>query len=107
MTADYADWLCSNPALDLGALVERHGGYERITPEAWAEHDRAMADWHERRRRRARKRVAKLEKLARTPHLRPCWRRQPTAKARQVRRPDLALRAASQSLAGLRGRVVR
>src|SRR5262249_4656536 len=39
-------------------------------------------------------------------HLRPRWRRQPTAKARQLRRPDLALRATSQSLAGLRGRVV-
>ena|SRR5215831_5040255 len=54
MTTDdgYVDWLRSNPAHDLQELVGRHGGYDKITPEAWAEYDRAMADWHERRRTR-------------------------------------------------------
>jgi hypothetical protein len=50
---DYAEWLRSNPALGLQALVECHGGYDKITPEAWAEHDRALADWQERQGRRA------------------------------------------------------
>jgi hypothetical protein len=40
----------ANPAPDLHALVERHGGYERIPPEAWAQHDQAMAEWQERQR---------------------------------------------------------
>jgi hypothetical protein len=55
MTADdgFADWLRANPAPDLQGLVARHGGYDKITPEAWAEYDRAMADWQERRRRRS------------------------------------------------------
>jgi hypothetical protein len=54
MTTDdgYADWLRSNPAPDLQKLVGCHGGYDKITPEAWAEYDRAVADWHERRRTR-------------------------------------------------------
>jgi hypothetical protein len=54
MTTDdgYADWLRSNPAPDLQELVGCHGGDDKITPEAWAEYDRAMADWHERRRTR-------------------------------------------------------
>jgi hypothetical protein len=52
MTTDdgYADWLRSNPAPDLQELVARHGGYDRITPEVWAEYDRAMAEWQARRR---------------------------------------------------------
>jgi hypothetical protein len=37
-------------APDLQALVERFGGYHLITPEAWAEHDAAMAQWHRARR---------------------------------------------------------
>jgi len=54
MTTDgYADWLRANPAPDLQDLVERFGGYSNITAEAWAEYDRAMADWQERRRRRS------------------------------------------------------
>jgi hypothetical protein len=54
MTADdgYEAWLRSNPAPDLQDLVEHHGGYSNITPEAWAEHDRAIAEWQERRRTR-------------------------------------------------------
>jgi hypothetical protein len=35
---------------DLQELVARHGGYDKITPEAWAKYDCAMADWHVRRR---------------------------------------------------------
>jgi hypothetical protein len=50
---DYAAWLEKNPAPDLQQLVAKHGGYNRITPEAWAEHDRAMAQWQERRKLRA------------------------------------------------------
>ena len=52
MTADdgYANWLRSNPAPHLQELVRKHGGYDKISPEAWAEHDRAMAEWQERRR---------------------------------------------------------
>jgi len=52
MTDSYEDWLRANPAPDLQALVERHGDYDKITPETWAEHDRTMADWQERRRHR-------------------------------------------------------
>ena len=33
---------------DLQALVERHGGYDRITAEAWREHDAAMTRFHAR-----------------------------------------------------------
>ena len=52
--ASFADWLRANPAPDLQALVERHGGYDKITREAWfVEHDRAVAEWQERRRRRS------------------------------------------------------
>ena len=36
---------------DLQALVARHGGYHKI--EAWAEYDRAIAEWQERRRDRS------------------------------------------------------
>jgi|AmaraimetFIIA100_FD_contig_101_710677_length_758_multi_4_in_0_out_0_1 hypothetical protein len=54
MTTDagYAEWLRSNAAPDLQTLVQRHGGCDR-TPEAWAEYDRAVAEWQERRRRRS------------------------------------------------------
>jgi hypothetical protein len=42
---------------DLGELVERFGGYHKITPEGWAEWDAAVAEFHERlRRRRAQER---------------------------------------------------
>ena len=30
---------------DLQALVAAHGGYDRVTPEAWAEFRQRMADW--------------------------------------------------------------
>jgi hypothetical protein len=35
---------------DLQALIVRHGGYEKIMPEIWADYDRAIAEWQERRR---------------------------------------------------------
>ena len=34
----------------LQALVARFGGYHLITPEAWAEYDAAIAQWHIDRR---------------------------------------------------------
>jgi hypothetical protein len=36
------------PPPDLQALVIKHGSYDKITPEAWAEFDAAMAEWKER-----------------------------------------------------------
>jgi hypothetical protein len=55
MTADdgYEAWMRSNPAPDLQELLGKHGRYDKIPAEAWAEHDRAMAEWQERRRRRS------------------------------------------------------
>jgi hypothetical protein len=41
------------PPLDEKGNLKRpahHGGYQHITAEEWAEYDRAMAEWHERRR---------------------------------------------------------
>jgi hypothetical protein len=35
---------------DLQELVARHGGYDKISDEAWAAHDKAMADYHVMRR---------------------------------------------------------
>jgi hypothetical protein len=34
----------------LQALVEKFGGYQNITPQAWAEHDESMRQWHIARR---------------------------------------------------------
>lgn len=34
-----------DPAPDLDALCRAHGGYHRITPEAWAAYDRQLAAW--------------------------------------------------------------
>jgi hypothetical protein len=44
--------LRSNPAPDLQELLGKHGRYDKIPAEAWAEHDRTMAEWQERRRNR-------------------------------------------------------
>jgi hypothetical protein len=35
---------------DLQALVAAHGGYDKITSEAWDEYDRAMSTWQAQRR---------------------------------------------------------
>jgi len=37
---------------DLQELLARFGGYDKITPEAWAAYDKAMAVWQRRRRER-------------------------------------------------------
>ena len=37
-------------APSLQALVEKFGGYHNITPQAWAEHDESMRQWHIARR---------------------------------------------------------
>jgi hypothetical protein len=52
MTDDesFAAWLRKNPAPDLQQLVERFGGYDKITAEAWAAYDAAMAEWQLMRR---------------------------------------------------------
>jgi hypothetical protein len=39
-----------NDPPDLEALVLAHGGYNRITKEAWAEYDRELVEWRERMR---------------------------------------------------------
>jgi len=49
---DFAAWLAANPCPDLQKLIERAGGYDKITAEQWAEYDCAMADWQRRRRER-------------------------------------------------------
>jgi len=45
-------WLGKDPAPDLQELVAHFGGYDKITPEAWAAYDRATAEWQQRRRKR-------------------------------------------------------
>jgi len=35
---------------DLQELIASHGGYDKITPEAWDEWDRLNVEWQERRR---------------------------------------------------------
>jgi hypothetical protein len=41
---------------DLQALVAAHGGYDKITPEAWAEYDAAMNAWQAQRKEKLRRR---------------------------------------------------
>jgi hypothetical protein len=45
------DALFPSPARppDLQALIARYGGYNRITEEAWAEHDKQVAEWKQAR----------------------------------------------------------
>jgi hypothetical protein len=35
---------------NLDALVAKHGGYDKIPPEAWKQYDREVEAWHLRRR---------------------------------------------------------
>jgi hypothetical protein len=73
----FETWLKRNPPPDLQALVEsgrryalaigeeyvedpskrppHQGGYQHITPEEWAEHDRAMKEWRQLCRTRSAK----------------------------------------------------
>lgn len=55
MTDDntYAEWIKRDPPPDLQELVRRFGGYSKIPPAAWEEHDRALAAWQLRRSARA------------------------------------------------------
>jgi len=39
------NWPKPPSAPSLQELVERHGTYDRITPEAWAEYDAATVKW--------------------------------------------------------------
>jgi hypothetical protein len=48
----FEQWLKDNAVPDLQELVAAWGGYDKITPEAWAAYDRALADWERRRRER-------------------------------------------------------
>jgi hypothetical protein len=50
--SDFERWLEANPPPDLQMLVEKSGGYNRITPEAWATFDADVVDWQQRRLRR-------------------------------------------------------
>jgi hypothetical protein len=48
----FGEWLKKNPEPSLQDLVAKHGGYSKITPQAWAEHDAMMDDWRQRYRLR-------------------------------------------------------
>ena len=46
MTAmSFTEWRERNPEPSLQELVERHGGYDKITPEAWADFDCRRKAW--------------------------------------------------------------
>jgi hypothetical protein len=49
---DYAEWIKKNPPPDLQELVAKHGGYHRITPEAWREFDQQRETWEAKRKAR-------------------------------------------------------
>ena len=48
----FSEWLADNPEPSLTELVERHGGFSRVTVEAWREFDHRMTRWREAYRRR-------------------------------------------------------
>jgi hypothetical protein len=50
----YVEWLKANPAPNFAALIDRHGSYEEIPPQAWAAFADAQLEWERRRRARAR-----------------------------------------------------
>lgn len=43
-----AKWSLRESPPDLQELVLAHGGFDRITPEAWLAYDRALAEWRSR-----------------------------------------------------------
>lgn len=49
---DYARWLREHPWPELQDLIDRFGGYSKITAEAWAEYDEAVRQWQELRQKR-------------------------------------------------------
>jgi hypothetical protein len=48
-TPDFVEWLKANPRPDLQALIAEHGGYAKITPQAWIDFDADVKDWNVRR----------------------------------------------------------
>jgi hypothetical protein len=48
----FGEWLEKNPEPTLNRLIERFGGYNNITAEAWDQNDEAMKDWMRRYRLR-------------------------------------------------------
>jgi hypothetical protein len=50
VTVDTPEFLRFERPPDLQELVKRFGGFDKITPEAWAEYDAAVAKWQARRR---------------------------------------------------------
>ena len=48
----FGKWLDVNPEPSLQDLVAKFGGYDKITPQAWAEYDAMMDDWKRRYRLR-------------------------------------------------------
>lgn len=51
-----ADLVPDDMPPDLQMLIAEHGGYQNITPEAWAQFDRMMKTWQTKRREKYRRR---------------------------------------------------
>lgn len=49
---NFVEWLKTNPYPDLQEFVAHFGGYDKITPKAWAEYDKAVANWRQQRQER-------------------------------------------------------
>lgn len=49
---DFATWLQANPPPSVQELVAKHGGYQRIPPDAWAEWDHRILQWEAARKDR-------------------------------------------------------
>jgi hypothetical protein len=43
----YIAWVRDHPPPDLQQTIEAFGGYDKVTPDAWAAYDKAMAKWLE------------------------------------------------------------
>jgi hypothetical protein len=52
MADDFSTWLIDNPEPSLAELIQLHGGYAAVPPDAWADFDRRMAAWQRLRRER-------------------------------------------------------
>jgi hypothetical protein len=52
---EFSEWIKTHSPPDLQELVARHGGYNKITPEAWAEWDAANEAWQAARKARLRR----------------------------------------------------
>jgi len=49
---EFSTWLKTHPWPELQDLIDRFGGYNRITPEGWAEYDAAVEAWQTARKAR-------------------------------------------------------